>query len=531
MSILRRSLAIFIALIMLPVSANAGQLVLNNGSNAPITCTVDGWTIATGYNFDWNITVQPGASFRVGQNMTRAGDPVINWVNCGGLKTKMMNITPAAPDGQIFLNGRQKRVLNAALYPYLPTLPGDQFEALVAHVIKTYQAQNPDVLLAAQLNEQTNIYSFDNLPLLLSANGLDVIEMDVTYLDFVARNKLINKVTDIPNKPLPVAMASVTINGTVWAIPSWLCSNFIYASDGALTNVKTLDDLLAFLKTRRVSPQIAASFNGSWTLPAMYINGYVQTYGLDKINQSMVMPPDPTVISNLLKLTATCNDDGTNNCTNNVYHSGANGTTEQVFATGHSGSDMGFSEQSFYINYYGPVSPLYSVIAPWGAKPQPLLFADAFVTNSSTCKPGTPCAADAAALTTMMTDLPMKNYIVQSQDLPAGTPWRTLLVATQGFYAQPQIANNPMYQQYTKVFPTAAAYPNNFTEEGQPEMAVGICKALKAQDPTYVCNSGTADAATPPSAANDNAPENVTAEKQSFRTSGRSAGRSGGITQ
>ena len=531
MSILRRSLAIFIALIMLPDAAKAGQLVLNNGSNAPITCTVDGWTIATGYDFDWNITVQPGASFRVGQNMTRAGDPVINWVSCGGLTTKMMNITPAAPDGQIFLNGQQKRVLNAALYPYLPTLPGDQFEALVAHVIKTYQAQNPDVLLAAQLNEQTNIYSFKNLRAFLSEDGLDVIEMDVTYLDFVARNKLINKVTSVPNKALPVAMASVTINGTVWAIPSWLCSNFIYASDGALTNVKTLDDLLAFLKTRRVSPQIAASFNGSWTLPAMYINGYVQTYGLDKINQSMVMPPDPTVISNLLKLTATCNDDGTNNCTNDVYHNGANGTTEQVFATGHSGSDMGFSEQSFYINYYGPVSPLYSVIAPWGAKPQPLLFADAFVTNSSTCKPGTPCAADAAALTTMMTDLPMKNYIVQSQDLPAGTPWRTLLVATQGFYAQPQIANNPMYQQYTKVFPTAAAYPNNFTEEGQPEMAVGICKALKAQDPTYVCNSGVANAATPPSAANDNAPENVTAEKQSFRTSGRSAGRSGGITQ
>lgn len=497
----------FILIVSLgPGIAHAGQLVLHNDSQATITCTADGWTIATGYGFDWQITVSAGQTFHVGQNTTRAGSPVINWVSCGGLTTRMMNITPTSPDGQIFLNGQQTRVLNAALYPYLPTIPGGQFEALVAHAINTYQAANPEVLLAAQLNAETDIYSFTNLPVLLGSNGLDVVEMDVTYLGFVVSQNLINPVTSLPNTPLPVAQTAATVNGQLWAVPSWLCNNFIYAGDSNLQSVTTLSALLNFLTSHTSPPELVASYNGSWTLPSMYINAYVQQYGLSSLPQAMQMPPDSIVIANLIQLTDTCDDAGTNNCTNNTYHNEANGTTEQVFATGNAGSDMGFSEQSFFINYYGPVSPLYAVSAPWGPTLQPLMYADAFVSNSSTCAPGSQCAADATAFTTLMTALPMKNYIVESQDLAAGSPWRTLLVSTQAFYSQPQIQANPMYQQYVQAFPTAAAYPNDFTAAVQSSMAFGICGALQAQRPAYVCKTSASVGTQAPAPANDNVP-------------------------
>ncbi|MGG8473429.1 hypothetical protein ACM615_24085, partial [Rahnella sp. PAMC25617] len=69
--------------------------------------------------------------------------------------------------------------------------------------------------------------------------------------------------------------------------------------------------------------------------------------------------------------------------------------------------------------------------------------------------------------------------IVQSKDLPAGTPWRTLLVATQQFWQQSIITNNGYYQQLSPIFMTAKAFPNNFTPQSQVAMANGICNALK----------------------------------------------------
>lgn len=486
-------IALFLAL-ALPAPAPAGQLVLRNDSNAPVTCTVDGWTISTGFSFDWQITVQPGQKYYVGQNFQRGGPQVINWADCGGLRTRAMNITPTSPDGQLILNGQQSRVLNASLYPYIPTLPGTKFEPLVTHVIETYQAANPAVLLAAQLNAETDIYSFTELPELLGADGLDVIEMDVLYLGYVVAQNLVNPAAIAGEQPLPVALDASTIDGQLWGVPSWLCMNFMFARDAGVQQATTLAALLQFLgQLPSDAPKLVANYNGSWTLPSMYINAYVQAHGYGEIAKAMQMPPDDAVIGNLVELTDSCAFNGANNCTNDTYHDAANGTTEQVFATGGAGSDMGFSEQSFFVNLYGPVNPLYIAPVAWGQQAQPLLYSDTFVTSRATCATGSQCAADAAAFTTMMTGLPMKNYIVESEDLPAGAPWRTLLVAAQSFYSQPQVQNNPVYQQVSKVFAGGQPFPNNFTAQVQADMDYGICTALQAQRPEYVCKTGPGD--------------------------------------
>lgn len=487
-------------------AAAAGQLVLRNQSNAPISCTVDGWTVATGFQFDWTITVQPNQTFQVGQNTVRNGGPVINWARCGQLATRAMNITPTSPDGILIFNGQQTRVLNAALYPYIPTLPGDQFESLVAYVIQTYQQQNPQVLLAAQMNQETNIYSFTALPQLLGQNGLDVIELDSLYMGFLAGGGLVNRAAIAGEAPLPVALAASTINGQLYGIPSWLCMDFVYSGNSGVRQATNLNLLLGFLgQMPQTAPEMVGDYNGSWRLPSIYINAYVQQYGYANIAQAMNMPPDNQAITNLVNLTNTCAFASANNCTNGTYHGSPNGTTEQTFATGHAGADIGFSEQSFFVNLYGPVSPLYAVPAAWGQALQPLLFADSFVTSAATCTNGSACGNDAAAFTTLMTSLPMKNYIVQSRDLPQGTPWRTLLVSQTNFYSQPQIQANPMYAQYWPVIrpgaqPAPQPFPNTFTAQLQTQMATSICQALKVQQPNYVCNSGQAAAAAAPAA-------------------------------
>lgn len=475
-------------------STLAGQLILKNTSNAAITCTVDGWTTATGASFDWFIKVQPNQPFYVGQNTTRAGGPVINWAQCGNLpQTRQMTITPEGPNQTLVLNGQQSRVLNVSLYPYLPTLPTDDFEGLVAHVVQTYQAQNPQVLLNAVLNQNVNIYSFTDLPTLLGAQGFDVIELDTLYLGFLASQRLINPAQVTGDAPLTVAANAAKINGQLYGIPSWLCMDFIYSASSAIQQQTSLSGLLGFLGTQpNTKPELVGTYNGSWRIPSIYINGYVQTYGYGQIAQSMQMPPNQPVINNLVSLSNTCAYQNVNNCTNNDYHNQPNGASEQTFASGQASSDMGFSEQSFFVNLYGPVAPLYVTPTPWGQSPQPLLYSDAFVSSAATCAPNSACAGDATTFTTLMTGVAMKNYIVESQDLPAGSPWRTLLVSNAAFWQQPQILNNAMYQQYSQVFTTAQPFPNTFTAAQQATIGSQVCGALKAAQPTFVCNSAPA---------------------------------------
>lgn len=490
----RTTMRVFAIVLFIVASAGvfAGQLILKNTSSSPITCTVDGWTRASGGSFDWIIKVEPGQSFYVGQNTSRPNPPIINWANCNNLQTRAMTLTPKGPNQTLVLNGQQTRVLNVSLYSYLPTLPTDNFESLVAYVVKSWQAQHPDVLLNAVLSQEVKIYDFNKLRTILGNDGFDVVELDMLYLGFLADNQLINPAQISGDAPWPVALAGSTYKGQLWGIPSWLCMNFIYAFDKAITQQKTLDNLLSYMNSLPSAvPALAGSFNGHWAVPANYINAYVQRYGLNAIPQAMQMPPDNAVISQLVALSDTCQKKGVgiNQCTNGYFYNGTGVTPEQAFATGQSSTEMGFSEQSFYVNLYrsSQSAPLYVIPVPWGQNAQPLLFQDSFVTSASTCKPGSQCSRDAQAFTTMMTGVAMKNYIVQSQDLPAGTPWRTLLVPTQPFWQQSQIVNNAYYQQLRPILDSAAPFPNNFTESVQTAMDTQVCVALKAQRPQFDC--------------------------------------------
>lgn len=477
-----------VLLLCAAVSAQAGQLILKNTSATPITCTVDGYTVQSGWPYDWFITVPANQSFYVGQNYNRA-TPIINWATCQNLTAQPLYITPTGPNGTLVFNGQQTRVLNVSLYPYIPNVPGTTFENLVNHVVQTYQQQNPLVLLNAVMNQQdVDIYSFTALPGLLGNQGFNVIELDTVFLSYLVNLGLINPAQISGDQPLAQAQAGSTITGQLWGVPSWLCTNFIYSGNGSITQVTNLSQLLNFLaQMPNTKPQLVGDFNGSWNLPSMYINGYVQTYGYGQISQAMTMPPDPTVITNIAQFTDTCAYNNINNCTNNFFHNQPNGTTEQVFATGNASDDMGFSEQSFYVNFNGWNASLYVTVAQWGQQNQPLLYSDTFVTSKATCPSASQCASDATAFTTLMTGAAMKTYIVTTQDLPAGSPWRTLLVATQPFYSQPEIMNNALYQQFTRVFSNGQAYPNSFTAAVQDSMGTQICAALKAQRPNYYC--------------------------------------------
>jgi hypothetical protein len=235
---------------LLPLSAQAGELVIRNVSTSSITCHADGYTADAGSGDTWDIKVDPGQSVRI--EPTYKKTPVIDWVECGILRTRGMNITPQGPDGLLLWNGKQNRVLNVSLYPDIPSHPNGNFSALLDHVVNVFQVAHPDVLLnAVVLDDDSKIYDFDLLSKQFTSTGYDVIELDTLFIGYLASNGLITPVKITGEAPLPVALAASTYNGVLYGVPSWLCMDFIFSYAPSLKSVHTLDDLLVFVKKVR----------------------------------------------------------------------------------------------------------------------------------------------------------------------------------------------------------------------------------------------------------------------------------------
>ncbi len=473
--------------VLMPVSANGGELIIRNVSPSTLTCHVDGYTSATGWEANWDIRVEPGQVGRIEPSYKR--DRVaIDWAECGGLKTRRMNVTPSGADGLILFTGKQSRVLNVALYPDIPSHPNGNFATLLDHIVNVFQTRNSDVLLNLVMADEDTIYSFDALPSLFGADGYDIVELDTLYLGFLASNNLITPAKITGDAPWPAARDGSTVDGVLYGVPSWLCMDFIFSYSEALKSVHTLKDFLEFAaKAPKTKPVLLADYDGSWRLPSIYINGFVQTYGYQNIAKAMMMPPDPAVIGNLKALVGTCDLVGRNPCIDGSNHGQADGTIDRLFAAGSAESDMGFSEQSFYVllNRLFP-GDVAVIPATWGERPQPLLYSDAFVTSKSSCS-SEPCQSDSAAFTALMTSADMKSYIAFSGDLSPDMPPRHLLVATKPFWETKLVKGDAIYQQVRTAVENGKAFPNNFSKQQELEMGSGICHALKAQIPGYSC--------------------------------------------
>jgi hypothetical protein len=106
--------AVIAVVLISPSVARAGELIVYNLSSHPITCSVDGYTKASGADADFPFRVEPGQRLNVPPNFS-SKSRFLNTADCGGLRTRGMNITPESPDRVLFLNGRQHRVLNSLL--------------------------------------------------------------------------------------------------------------------------------------------------------------------------------------------------------------------------------------------------------------------------------------------------------------------------------------------------------------------------------------------------------------------------------
>jgi len=181
-----------------------------------------------------------------------------------------MNLTSESPDRVLFLNGRQRRVLNVLLYASIPTDPKVGFTPLVRWLTQSYQASHADVLLNLVLDPAIDVYGFPNLKnAVFSAKGFDVAETDTVFLIWLKDEGLIGPARIAGDEPWPVAQQAVMIDGQPYGVPSWLRSDFLFSTGAGVQGVKTLADLQSYMAkpppTRRA---LVGDLDGTWTIPA-----------------------------------------------------------------------------------------------------------------------------------------------------------------------------------------------------------------------------------------------------------------------
>jgi hypothetical protein len=360
-----------------------------------------------------------------------------------------------------------------------------------------YQSANPSVLLNLVLNPDIDTYDFGTLSnQVMGPNGYDVAELDTVFLTYLASNGLITPVTVNGDAPIDVGKQAATIGTTLYGVPSWLCSDFAFSFNGKLASVASVSQLQNVLNPPPSGGvPLVADFDGSWTIPAMYLQAYLQTYGPQKFAAlrgaaatPTIDPADPAIISLMTTGASLCAAGNSDLCTNGYYHHAKDGTVEQVFATGYANGDAGFSERSFFIAYYeNNPHPLTMIPFPWGSGPR-LVYSDAFVTNKVRCSTD-PCSSDSTAFTAWATSADIKAYIAFSGDLPSGSQPRHLLTATQPFWKLPAVQSDPIYSQVASTLFAGTMYPylNLFTPELQYGLLSQLCPAVKASAPSWVC--------------------------------------------
>jgi hypothetical protein len=477
-------------------AARAGELVVYNLSSRPVTCTVDGYTKASGADADVAFRVDPGQRLNIPPSF-KTKDRTINSVDCGGLRTRAMNITPESPDRVLFLNGQQRRVLNALLYASIPTDPNVGFTPLVRWLAQSYQAAHADVLLNLVIDPAIDVYDFGNLKdSVFGASGFDVAEIDTVFLKWLKDQGLISPARITGDEPWPVGKQAVTIDGQTYGVPSWLCSDFLFSTGSDLGKVKTFGDLKALLgKISSGRRALVGDLYGTWTIPAAYIQAFVQSHPDMTAAAAAAKPTDKDVISRMAEFGKYCLFSNADPCIDGTFHSAKDGAVEQDFVTDQGGTDLGFSERSFFLGYYQSQPAALSLTPmPWGDKPDAprLVYSDAFVTNRAACGQD-PCGADAAGFAAFMTAAATKKYIAMGKDLPSGEPPRHLIVATKPFYDDKAVKGDSVYSQLLSGFLNGNLQPYlvSFTPQLQYDLLSGICDVMKEQKTGWKCKVPT----------------------------------------
>jgi thiamine pyridinylase len=203
-----------------------------------------------------------------------------------------------------------------------------------------FQKKNPGAILQfVEVPADQNYY----------AGGLSALDADVYEIDSILLSDVLEKI-----EPLSIslqdfdaaAVEAVTRNGLVYAVPHWMCGNFLfYRKDNlAVRDAVTWADLAKALAGQRKA--LMVDLFGKLTLGEWYITMLADRLGMAAA-QSAIMSsnaPDAQVVADLNAVLATC---PTGACRSEDLHDRA-GFYARAFIRGEAAAYIGYSETLYY---------------------------------------------------------------------------------------------------------------------------------------------------------------------------------------
>jgi len=239
-------------------------------------------------------------------------------------------------------NGASLRPLTVIMYPFVP-----QRAELFAQVEDSFESAHGDIRVKI-LDLSSNYYD-ETKPNAITNTEADVLEVDSVFLDDLVSGGKIARLSSTLQSPagtfLKPAEEISTRNASLYAVPHWVCSNFLFSllGDEQLSSVKSLADLgLAFPASRAADHGLLIDMKGKSTLGELYLDTELDKEGsLEKAAAHLsVATFDPAAGENLRRVRGLCDADL---CRDGTYHERP-GFYARQFSRRHGRALAGYSE-------------------------------------------------------------------------------------------------------------------------------------------------------------------------------------------
>jgi thiamine pyridinylase len=387
--------------------------------------------------------------------------------------------TARAPDEEIALmeTADTQRTLNIMLYPYIPDSNNDNFAAYKQRIEEEFEALNPDIDLILEMDVSVNTYDLATLESLYTVDGLDAIEIDLMMLGYVVEQGWVSPITDYDlENILALPIKAATIENTLYAMPSRICSLYLFAYDSDITQAIDSTDLVERINAANPGGALRGllgEFYGETSLPTYYTSFFGGIYGNAELSAAFANPTDETTIQIMGDLFNDCTFEGENWCLSDHYKSEAG--APQDFANGDSIAYIGFSESLNYMLEANSEGVPNIEPAPFGTTIDPIFYTDAFTINTASCTGQ--CAEDAETFAQYYASVDTQVWTNFGLDAP-GSPPRYLLSANAEFYNQPMYLDDPYYSMFGQAIESGFPFPSQGFPEARDTMFPEICSAL-----------------------------------------------------
>jgi thiamine pyridinylase len=366
----------------------------------------------------------------------------------------------------------ERFTLRVALYPYVPDAGQDKYAGLLGAIEAGFEARHPDIDLRLRpLDQADDFYGVEQLTAWLTQDpskdivgeeGYHVVEIDGLLLASLVEAGAVSPwegATWDTAAWHPAGLEGSRAQERLYGIPHLLCGHFVFSYDPAVTDAQDAAGLVAALVANpSPAPNLTGNFLGSWNLPALYLDGLLDTYTPAEMASAFGAPPDAAVAGSMAQVVAQCVElSGKNPCIDGTFDDDYEDAALR-FAQGRADATFGYSERLYALLRNGADAEAIEMTSfPLGEGKRPAVFIDTLVKRAD-CVGA--CEDAASRFAAYLIEPAVVADLLLAKDAGAGAIPRYLIPAQDAVYAQPGVEGDRHFQRLRVEMADAVVFPD-----------------------------------------------------------------------